>query len=129
MNKLKLLSLIAIYLNLHGHGIGQELLTKDLAVEIALENNFDIKAANNMTKIAENNATLKNSDFLPSLSGSAGSTLASTNSKNEFQDNRVVSVSGAETVSYNASLVLNYTLFNGFNRKYTYEKLRENYKL
>ena len=43
MNKLKLLSLIAIYLNLQGHGIGQELLTKDLAVEIALENNFDIK--------------------------------------------------------------------------------------
>ena len=65
MNKLKLLSLIAIYSNLHGHGIGQELLTKDLAVEIALENNFDIKAANNMTKIAENNAALKNSDFYP----------------------------------------------------------------
>ena len=129
MNKLKLLSLIAIYLNLHFHGTAQELLTKDLAVKIALDNNFNIKAANNMTKIAENNAALTNSDFLPSLSGSAGSTLASTNSKNKFQDNRLVSVSGAETISYNASLALNYTLFNGFSRKYNYEKLQENYNL
>ena len=70
-----------------------------------------------MTKIAENNAALTNKGFLPSLSGSAGSTLASTNSKNKFQDNRVVSVSGAETIGYNASLALNYTLFNGFSRK------------
>ena len=129
MNKLKLLFLTTIYLNLYFHGVGQELLTKDLAVKIALENNFDIKAANNMTKIAENNAALTNSDFLPSLSGSASSTLASTNSKNKFQDNRVVSVSGAETVSYNASLALNYTLFNGFSRKYNYDKLQENYNL
>ena len=129
MNKLKILSFAAIYLNLYFQGIGQELLTKDLAVKIALENNFEIKAANNLTKIAENNAALTNSDFLPSLSGSAGSTFASTSSENTFQDDRVVSVSGVETVGYNASLALNYTLFNGFGRKYNYQKLQENYNL
>ena len=129
MNKLKILPFAAIYLNLYFQGIGQELLTKDLAVKIALENNFEIKAANNLTKIAENNAALTNSDFLPSLSGSAGSTFASTSSENTFQDDRVVSVSGVETVGYNASLALNYTLFNGFGRKYNYQKLQENYNL
>ena len=97
--------------------------------EIALENNFEIKAANNLTKIAENNAALTNSDFLPSLSGSAGSIFASTNSENKFQDDRLVSVSGVETVGYNANLALNYTLFNGFGRKYNYQKLQENYNL
>ena len=129
MNKLTILSFAAIYLNLYFQGIGQELLTKDLAVKIALENNFEIKAANNLTKIAENNAALTNSDFLPSLSGSAGSTFASTSSENTFQDDRVISVSGVETVGYNASLALNYTLFNGFGRKYNYQKLQENYNL
>ena len=129
MNKLTILSFAAIYLNLYFQGIGQELLTKDLAVKIALENNFEIKAANNLTKIAENNAALTNSDFLPSLSGSAGSTFASTSSENKFQDDRVVSVSGVETVGYNANLALNYTLFNGFGRKYNYQKLQENYNL
>ncbi len=123
MNKFKILSFAAIYLNLYFQGIGQELLTKDLAVKIALENNFEIKAANNLTKIAENNAALTNSDFLPSLSGSAGSTFASTSSENKFQDDRVVSVSGVETVGYNANLALNYTLFNGFGRKYNYPKI------
>ena len=130
MNKFKILYFVAIYLNLYFQGIGQELLTKDLAVKIALENNFEIKAANNLTKIAENNAALTNSDFLPSLSGSAGSTFASTNSENKFQnDDRVVSVSGVETMGYNANLALNYTLFNGFGRKYNYQKLQENYNL
>ena len=43
MNKLKILSFAAIYLNLYFQVIGQELLTKDLAVKIALENNFEIK--------------------------------------------------------------------------------------
>ena len=129
MNKFKILCFAAIYLNLYFQGIGQELLTKDLAVKIALENNFEIKAANNLKKIAENNAALTNSDFLPSLSGSAGSTFASTNSENKFQDDRIVSVSGVETVGYNANLALNYTLFNGFGRKYNYQKLQENYNL
>ncbi len=129
MNKFKILCFVPVYLNLYLQGIGQELLTKDLAVEIALENNFEIKAASNLTKIAENNAALTNSDFLPSLSGSAGSNFASTNSENTFQDDRLVSVSGVETVSYNASLALNYTLYNGFGRKYNYQKLQENYNL
>ena len=129
MNNFKILCFAAIYLNLYFQGIGQELLTKDLAVKIALENNFEIKAANNLKKIAENNAALTNSDFLPSLSGSAGSTFASTNSENKFQDDRIVSVSGVETVGYNANLALNYTLFNGFGRKYNYQKLQENYNL
>ena len=131
MNNFNILRFAAIYLNLYFQGIGQELLTKDLAVKIALENNFEIKAANNLTKIAENNAALTNSDFLPSLLGSAGSTFASTSSENTFQDDRAVSVSvsGVETVSHNASLALNYTLFNGFGRKYNYQKLQENYNL
>ena len=124
MNKFKTLSFAVIYLNLYFQGIGQELLTKDLAVKIALENNFEIKVAINTTRIAENNAALTNSDYLPSLSGSAGSTFASSNSKNTFQDNTIVSVSGVETVSYNAGLTLNYSLFNGFGRKYNYQKLQ-----
>ena len=129
MNKFKTLSFAVIYLAFYYQIIGQEILTKDLAVKIALENNFEIKVAINTTRIAENNAALTNSDYLPSLSGSAGSTFASSNSKNTFQDNTIVSVSGVETVSYNAGLTLNYSLFNGFGRKYNYQKLQENYNL
>mgnify|MGYP000280071281 CR=1 FL=1 len=51
---------------------GQELLKKEDAVKIAMENNFDIKIANSNLDIAKNNASIQNSNYLPSVTGTAG---------------------------------------------------------
>ena len=128
MNKFVILStLTGLILSLTCRG--QELLTKELAIQIALENNFYIRAAKNNLEISRNSALITNSDYLPTISGIGGANFATTNSQNTTQANDVISLTGVETSRYNAGINLDYTLFSGFSRKYNYQKLQENYNL
>ena len=57
--------------------VGAQQLTKEGAIKIVMENNFDLAIADNAVKIAENNTSLLNSGYLPTLTGSAGATYNS----------------------------------------------------
>jgi outer membrane protein TolC len=107
----------------------QETLEKTMAVEIALENNYNIKIARNNVELAENNASVLNSGYLPSLQGNAGANFSSGSSRAEFQDGNVRETSSAQSYSFSSSLGLNYTLFDGLGRKYNYAKQKENYSI
>lgn len=107
----------------------QDLLTKEKAVEIALENNYDIQVRKNNIETAKNNKSVYNSGYLPTVTANAGANYANSNTEIEFEDGTINSVTGAESDSYNASIGLNYTLFDGFNRKNTFKKLKESYNL
>ena len=107
----------------------EDLLSKEEAIAKALENNFGILVANNNLRIAENNKSLMNSGFLPSLTGNAGASYDKNNQEATFQDGNVRAIDGAETTRYNASLNLNYTLFDGLGRMYDFKRLREEYNL
>ncbi|TYA69970.1 TolC family protein [Seonamhaeicola marinus] len=109
--------------------IAQEVLTKKEALEIALENNYGVKIANNNVEIAKNNTSLYNTGYLPTLSASSGANYSKNNQEVEQQNGNVISIDGAETKSYNASLNLNYTLFDGLGRKYNYKQLKQTYNL
>lgn len=108
---------------------GQDLLEKGAAVKIALENNFDIRVADNNVAIAKNNASLKNSNYLPTLSAGGSANFATSDAKLTFQDGSVRETVGAKTQRYNGNISLNYTLFNGFGREYLYRSLKENYNI
>jgi outer membrane protein len=107
----------------------QEVLTKKRAIEIALENNYGVKVANNNVEIAKNNSSIFNTRHLPTLTTRAGVSYNNSNQEIEFQNGEVTNVKGAETENFNASLNLNYTIFDGLGRKYNYEQLKENYNL
>ncbi|AKA34591.1 MAG: TolC family protein [Muricauda sp.] len=107
----------------------QQMLEKQEAVQLVLENNFGVKIAKNSLEISENNQSLLNSGFLPSLTGNGGATYDKSNQEATFQDGNVRSIDGAETTRYNASLNLNYTLFDGLGRWYDYKRLKEEYNL
>jgi len=107
----------------------QELLTKQNAISQTLENNFGVVIAQNNVKIAANNKNVLNSGFLPSLSGNAGASYDKNNQEATFQDGNIRAIDGAETTRYNASLNLNYTLFDGLGRWYDYKRLKEEYNL
>ena len=107
----------------------ESLLSKSDAVDIALENNYDIKIAEGNVESAANSASIYNSGHLPTISGSGGANYNITDNKVEFQDGREQEVSGAQTYSFNGSVALNYTVFNGLGRKYNYARLKENYNL
>ncbi len=107
----------------------KKILSKDEAIALALKNNFGIEIARNNLKIAENNKSILNSGFLPSLTGNAGGSYDKNNQDATFQDGTVRTIEGAETTRYNASLNLNYTLFDGLGRWYDYKRLKEQYNL
>ncbi|ETN93892.1 TolC family protein [Zhouia amylolytica] len=107
----------------------QEVLTPEEAMKLTLENNLGIQIANNNLEIAENNADILNSGFLPVLSGNASGSIDRQNTEGELGDGSTRSADGVETRRYNASLNLNYTLFDGLGRHYNYKSLKEQYGL
>ncbi len=107
----------------------QELLTKETAVSLALENNYGIRIAENSVKVAENNASIYNSGFLPSIVANAGGSYSNDNSTATRQDGTSVEIIHAESSRYNGSVGLNYTLFDGLGRSYNYKRLKEQYNL
>ena len=107
----------------------EKMLSKEEAVVLALENNFGIEIANNNLEIAENNKSILNSGYLPTLAGSGGASYDKSNQEATFQDGTIRAIDGAETTRYNASLNLNYTLFDGLGRWYDYQTLKEQYGL
>lgn len=107
----------------------QKVLPVSQAIELALENNYGIKIVDNNKKIAENNAGLLNSGFLPTLDGNSAATYNRDNLEAEFANGESTALNGAKSSRYNAALNLNYTLFDGLGRYYTYKRLKEEYKL
>jgi len=107
----------------------QDILTKKEALQIALENNYGVIIANNNVEIAKNNSSIYNSRYLPTLSTSAGANYNNSNQEIESQGGEITNINGAETKTYNASVNLNYTLFDGLGRKYNYKQLQETYNL
>jgi outer membrane protein TolC len=103
----------------------QSILTKEQALQTLLENNYAVKLSKNDVKIAENNASIYNSKYLPTIAVNAGANYSNLNQEIEAQSGTTTSNDNAETQTYNASLGFNYTLFNGFNRKYIYAQLQE----
>lgn len=118
--------LMVLILPLQGQ---EEKLTKEEAVKLTLENNFGIVIAKNNVKVAENNKGVLNSGFLPSLTANSGASYDNNDQEATFQDGSVRAIDGAETTRYNASLNLNYTLFDGLGRWYNYKRLKEEYNL
>ncbi len=104
----------------------QESLSKAEAIRVVLENNFNLRIEKNNIAIAENNTSIYNSGYLPTLTGSAGVNFNTDNLNVEFQDGSERTLDGATSNSRNAGLSLNYLLFDGFNRKYNMERNIEN---
>ena len=108
---------------------GQKLLTKEDAIIMTLENNYDIKLTDNSLETAKNNTSLYNSGYLPTLFTRAVGTYDKKDTETKFANGNQISVVDAKTKSYNVSIGVNYILFNGLGRYYTYNKLKETYNL
>lgn len=115
----------------------QESLSKEEALTIALEENFGIKVSRNVTEIVKNNSSVLNSGYLPTVSISGGSNYTESDAEIAFPGqvyedgtpipNRIFE--DQESQRFNAGVNLNYTLFDGLGRKFTYKRLKEQYAL
>ena len=118
----------------------EPLLTKEQAVELMLQNNFDIQISNNQLEVADNNQDILNSGYLPSVTGSATASYSNSDSRTEFgstRDSLGILVAPRQPVvlndqisrRYDASIGADYLLFDGLGRYYNYKILKEQYNL
>lgn len=142
--------LVLLLVATHFINAQEKLLSKDEVVQLALEKNFGIQVARNQVEIADNNASVLNSGFLPTLTGTAGANYQRDDSTFEFPGQFSRNADGsiqidpetgspvpradtdldkAEAQRYNASLNANYVLFDGMGRFYNYKRLKEQYQL
>jgi outer membrane protein TolC len=98
------------------------------AVKIALERNFNVKIEKGKQKQAQNNKSVLNSDYLPTLGVNAETYTANTQGyrvsggeKSTYQNSKstVIGTSGE----------LGFVLFNGLSRLFNYQKLINDYKI
>jgi len=127
--KFKTIKIVIVFFLVTLQGFSQEILTKREALKLTLENNFGIKIANNNLEVAKNNSSIYNTRFLPTAAISSGANYSKNNQTVTPQVGDPRSTNGAVTKSYNASLNLNYTIFDGLGRMYNYQQLKEAYNL
>ncbi len=100
-------------------------LTMEEAVKLALENNFSIKIARKEAFLEENNLSIGNAGFLPSLDLTGRLNQTSQNVQQEFIDGRIVDRDGAKSTAYEGALGLNWTVFDGFKMFINYDRLSD----
>ncbi len=112
-----------------GGGVSaQEILTRDEAMKLALQHNYEIQVADKNIESAQNNASIYNTGFLPTASVSGAGQISYNAGKNQtIQGDQIFDASEAYT--YNASVGVNYVIFNGFGRMYNYKQLLEQHYL
>tara|TARA_R110002020_G_scaffold85914_1_gene211607 strand:- start:33077 stop:34387 length:1311 start_codon:yes stop_codon:yes gene_type:complete len=107
----------------------QELLTVEEAVNIALENNYDIKIASNDLKIDQTSATIGNAGMLPFVDATIANSNSIQNSEQTRSSGEVINLDNAKNNSLNYGVGLNWTVFDGFRMFARYDQLKELEKL
>lgn len=103
----------------------QDTLELATAIQIGLENNFDIKISEGQKQIASNNNSYGNAGFLPTLDVSAAKRFTKENTSQKFISGQEQNRDGAKSNSFSAGAVFNWTLFDGATMFYTKNRLEE----
>ena len=76
----------------------QDKITKEQALDFALENNFGIQVSRNNTEITKNNSNILNSGYLPTVSISGGGNYIGSDSEiafpGQFDDQEILFLIG-----------------------------------
>jgi outer membrane protein TolC len=123
MNKIRIFGLIVCLAI--GSLPAQETLTPELAIELALKNNFSILIARNEQLSVEAGTTRGNAGMLPRVDVNAGVGLQNTNINQRFSNGIVVETSGVNNQASNASMSLGWTLYDGGKMFAAWDRLKE----
>jgi Outer membrane protein len=94
-------------------------------IETGLEHNYSIRIIRNEQQISDNNATMGNAGYLPTVDLSSGFSGTVNNHRDKLKDGTTDNISGVSNESANAGVNLNWTIFDGFGIQATYDKLKE----
>lgn len=91
----------------------QQTLTLSAAMETALKRNFYINIARNDSAVAVNNNSLGNAGFMPTVDLTGGVSTSVNNTEQQYSNDNTVSRDKAASDQLQASLRLQWTLFDG----------------
>ena len=95
-------------------------------LEQGLLNNYSLRIVRNEEKISQNNATLANAGYLPTIDLSAGYTGNLNNTETKLRaTGEKNKENGVYDQTLNAGINLNWTLFDGFNITANHQQLKE----
>ena len=103
----------------------QQLYDLNRCIQTGLEKNFTILIARNSQEISDNNRSLGNAGFLPTLDLSSRYGGSVNNTTQEFTSGDENITKNAYSSSGDASVTLGWNIFQGFNAHTTYKKLNE----
>lgn len=104
--------------------LAQELLTPEQVVALALKSNYDITISKSQLEIAQNNNTLGNAGFMPSLNTNVTGNTSDNNFKQNLSSGAVTTKDHVNSNALNAGALLSWTVFDGFKMFATQDKLR-----
>ncbi|MFA5244217.1 MAG: TolC family protein [Pedobacter sp.] len=124
MNRRTLKRILFLIILLAGSTIqAQEKLSLEQAVQLALENNYDIKLNKTDVEIAKNNVNGAIAGMLPTVTGNLNNTVSNT--KQTLSSGVTQERNGAKNTSLAYGPVLNWQVFDGFQMFARYDKLKE----
>ncbi|MDU1891370.1 MAG: TolC family protein [Dysgonomonas sp.] len=94
-------------------------------IQEGLEKNYDIRIIRNEQEISDNNFTIGNAGYLPTVDLSSGYSGTSNNTKQELASGETNKNSGVNNQNLNVGVNLNWTVFDGFNIQTNYNRLQE----
>lgn len=104
---------------------GQDILSLQDAVTIALKNNYDIRLINNEITIAKNNVNAGNAGMLPALAGTFSEGGSQQNTVQTPATGEERRANGVRSTSQSYGVALDWTIFDGFQMFANYDRLKE----
>jgi len=102
----------------------QDTLRLGDAIQQALQNNYQIRVAQNNTQIARNNATIGNAGMLPQVTLGANYDFTNSNVNQKYNTGAEVEKNGATSNSVGTGVSLGWTFFDGFRMFAVYDQLQ-----
>lgn len=104
----------------------QTVLDLQEGLRIGLENNYDLRISRNEQQISDNNVTLGNAGFLPTITASSAPSFRNSNTDQFPMDGGdKLATRNSNTLSLDAGVNLNWTVFEGFRVQTNYQRLQE----
>lgn len=106
-------------------GQAQKIFNLKQCIETGLERNYSIRIVRNEQQISNNNATLGNAGYLPTVDMNGGFSGSVNTNRNKLNDGTIEKTNGVNSETANLGLNVNWTVFDGFGIQAEYSRLKE----
>lgn len=103
----------------------QEKLSLQQAIELTLQNNYDIQLRSNQVSVAKNNVSLANAGIMPLITGNFTNNNSVQNSEQTLANGTQQQQDNAKNANTNVGINLNWRIFDGFAMFANYTRLQK----